>query len=146
MIETQHTLLSNVSQAYANPLAGSYFMTAEMYLQAATQLPSPGNDIPRLLLLLFGLEIAMKAYLLDKGKAERTLKHHDLRKLYRETKDAGLPIPGIEPVIDDYADDHKDHSFRYGKRDYVDLKDPARAWLMIKAGVDLVGRALRRNL
>jgi hypothetical protein len=46
------------------------------------------------------------------------------------------------PEIDDYRDDHKDHSFRYGGRDYVDLQDPDRAFCTIQATVNEIGKVL----
>jgi hypothetical protein len=83
MTDTSHQFSSNVAQAYVNERAGSYFMTAGTYVRAASRLHAAGDDIPRLTLLLFALELALKAYLVDAGTPERTLKQpkvrHDLK-------------------------------------------------------------------
>jgi hypothetical protein len=152
MIDTSHHFASNVGQAYANELAGSYFLTAQMYVRAASRLQVPGDEIPRLLLVLFALELALKAYLVDAGASKKTLKdfkvRHDLEKLHDMAAKAGLNLgnPELVTVIADYRDDHKDHSFRYGARDYVDLKDPDRAFRIISATVNEIGKALKRKL
>jgi len=152
MIDTSHHMFSNVEQAYASQLAGSYFLTAGMYVRAASRLQVAGDEIPRLMLVLFALELALKAYLVDAGTSKRTLKkadvRHDLKKLYDMAAKAGLNLgnPEVIAVIDDYRDDHKDHSFRYGARDYVDLKDPDWALRIISATVTEIGKALKRRL
>jgi hypothetical protein len=151
MVDTSHHFLSNVQQAYVNELAGSYFMTAGMYVRAASQLHVAGCEIPRLTLLLFALELALKAYLVDEGTFEKTLKQykarHDLRELHGLAAKAGLHLanPDIIAVIAYYRDDHKNHSFRYGGRNYVDLGDPHRALRTISATVDEIGKTLRRR-
>jgi hypothetical protein len=124
-----------------------------MYLSAASRFPPPVDEIPRLTLLLFALELALKAYLVDTGVSEKTLKQltvrHDLKELHAlATTKAGLHFgsPDLIAVIDDYQDDHKDHSFRYGSRDYVDLGDPGRALRIISETVDAIGKVLKRKL
>jgi len=52
----------------------------------------------------------------------------------------------IVAVIDDYRADHKDHFFRYGGRNDVDLGDPGRAFRAISATVDKIGKVLKRWL
>ncbi|WP_316227136.1 MULTISPECIES: hypothetical protein [unclassified Bradyrhizobium] len=152
MADTSHHFSSNVQQAYVNELAGSYFMTAGMYVRAAFRLHVAGDEIHRLTLLLFALELALKAYLVDSGTPERTLKQpyvrHDLKELHTLAATAGLHLanPDIIAVIDDYRDDHKDHSFRYGGREYVDLGDPNRALRTIAAVVEEIGKVLKRRL
>ncbi len=152
MADTSHHFSSNVQQAYVNELAGSYFMTAGMYVRAASRLQLAGDEIPRLTLLLFALELALKAYLVDAGTPEKTLKlanvRHDLKELHALAMTAGLQLANshIVAVIDDYRDDHKGHSFRYGGRNYVDLGDPDRAFRAISATVDEIGKVLNRRL
>jgi hypothetical protein len=156
MIDTSHHFSSNVQQAYANEQAGSYFITAAMFVSAARRLPPPVDEIPRLTLLLFALELALKAYLIDSGTPERTLKQHhvrhDIKALHDLAVEAGLHfgntdvVAAIDDVIDDYRDDHKDHSFRYGRRNYVNLRDPGRALRVISATVDEIGQVLKRKL
>jgi len=150
MVETQHHVFSNVQQAYVNELAGSFFITAQMYVRAASRLA--GEELPRLTLLLFALELALKAYLVDAGTPEKTLRQpkvrHDLKELYGLAKTTGLHLtnPEVVAVIDDYRDDHKDHSFRYGGRGHVDLGDPDRALRTISATVSEIGEVLKRKL
>ncbi len=152
MVDTSHYFSSNVQQAYVNELAGSYFMTAEMYVRAASRLQLAGDEIPRLTLLLFALELGLKAYLVDMGTSEKTLKlpnvRHDLKELHALAVTTGLQLtnPDIVTVIDDYRDDHKSHSFRYGARNYVDLGDPDRAFRAISATLEEIGKILRRRL
>jgi hypothetical protein len=150
MADTSHQFFSNVHQAYVNERAGSFFITAEMYVRAASQLHVPGDEIPQLMLLLFALELALKAYLVDAGTPEKTLKQvrHDLKELHDMATKAGLHVatPDVAAVIDDYRDDHKDHSFRYGDRNYVDLGDPGRALRTVSATVEEIGKVLKRSL
>jgi hypothetical protein len=149
MADTSHHLSSNVQQAYVNELAGSQFMTAGMYVRAASRLHVAGDEIPRLTLLLFALELASKAYLVDAGTPEKTLRQanvrHDLKELRALAATAGLHLanPDIIAVIADYRDDHKDRSFRYGGRNYVDLWDPDRALRTISTTVDEIGKLLK---
>jgi hypothetical protein len=152
MVETSHHFSSNVGQAYVNELAGSYFMTAQMYVRAAGRLHATGDEIPRLTLLLFALELAFKAYLVDSGTPEKALKHanvrHDLKELHALATTAGLALANLDvvAVIDDYRENHEDHSFRYGGRSNVDLGDPDRAHRIVSATVEEIGRALKRRL
>jgi hypothetical protein len=72
---------------------------------------------------------------------------HDLKSLHDLAVRAGLhTTPDVVAVIDDYRDHHKDHSFRYGARDYVDLGDPGRALRTISATVNEIGKVLKRKL
>lgn len=151
MVETAHYFSSNVQQAYVHEQAGSFFLTAQIYSNAASRLASPGDEIPRLTLLLFALELALKAYLIDTGTSEKSLRQHkvrhDLQELYDLAAMAGLLIdPDVVAVIRGYRDDHKDHSFRYGDRNYVDLGDPDRALRTITATVGKIGTILKRKL
>jgi hypothetical protein len=151
MVETAHHFSSNVQQAYVHEQAGSFFMTAQIYVNAASRLTSPVDEIPRLTLLLFALELALKAYLIDTGTSEKSLRQpkvrHDLEELYDLASKAGLLIdPDVVAVIRGYRDDHKNHSFRYGDRNYMDLGDPDRAFRTISTTVGKMGRILKRKL
>jgi hypothetical protein len=152
MADTSHHFSSNVQQAYVNEQAGSYFMTAGIYVRAASRLYVAGDEIPRLTLLLFALELALKAYLVDTGTPESTLKQlnvrHDLKELYVLAAKAGLVVgnPEVVAVIDEYRDNHKDHSFRYGSRSDVNLGNPDRALRSISATIDEIGKVLKRRL
>jgi hypothetical protein len=103
-------------------------------------------------LMLFALELALKAYLVDAGTPEKTLKRaevrHNLKVLHDLAAKAGLHFgnPDVVAVIDDYRDDHKDHSFRYGGRDYVDLGGPDQAFRTLSATVNEIGKVLKQRL
>jgi hypothetical protein len=136
------------SDAVLVPLAA---IEPPMYVRAASRLTAAGDEIPLLTLLLFALELALKAYLIDKGTPERTIKQlqvrHDLKELHGLAIKVGLPVNSdVVSVIDEYRDDHKDHSFRYGDRNYVDLGDPGRALRVISAAIDEIGKGLNRKL
>src|SRR5215208_1136352 len=129
MSDNSHHFSSNVQQAFENGVAGSYFLTAQLYARAASKLRH-GHDIPQLTLVLFALELALKAYLLDSGTDEKTLRsggvQHDLRALHDSAVAKGLSFNNADVVtiVDQYREDHRNHFFRYGLRDYADLKDP----------------------
>jgi hypothetical protein len=151
MIESSHHFSSNVHQAYVNAAAGSYFMTATMYVRAASRLVA-GDEIPRLTLLLFALELALKAYLVDVGTPDRALRRpnvrHDLRELSDLASNANLNLANAElaAVINDYRQEHKDHFFRYGARGHADLKDFDRAVCAVPDAVEKIGKLLKRRL
>jgi len=121
-------------------------------VNAARKLSGAGDEIPKLTLLMFALELALKAYLSDRGTPEKDLKdfavRHDLKTLYGLALKSGL-VPSdinISTVIDDYAADHKSHSFRYGDRNYVDLKDPDRGMVSISKTVEKIGQLLKMKI
>lgn len=153
MAEQSVQFVSNISQAYKNPLAGSYQLTAAEYVNAARRITGASEGIPKLTLLLFALELTLKAYLLDTGTPEKTLKkefdvRHDLKALYDLAHKSGF-VPSdanIHAVIDDYGEDHKAHSFRYGGRDFVDLKDPDRAMTAVSKTVGQIGKLLKMKI
>jgi phosphate/sulfate permease len=150
--ETQHLLLTTLQQAYKNPQASSFFLTSTLYVNAAARLNVQGDEIARLTLLLFALEIALKAFLLDNGTPEADVRgrkvRHSLKALHELATKAGLSLINgeIDVVIEDYHEYHLDHFFRYGDRYEVDLKDPQRASRAIPAVIGEIRDRLKRKL
>jgi hypothetical protein len=79
--------------------------------------------IPCMMLLGHAIEVYLKAWLSAHGYAPDTLRRspfgHDLRRLYEEARQQGLPEPPMPPqhsfndLVESYEKDHGDYSLRY---------------------------------
>jgi hypothetical protein len=99
-------------------LAHNYLDDAEAYLVAARQLDDhPGHFSPKYFLLSHAVELALKAYVLAKGDAERETRkiRHDLDAALSRAVALGLTSSTeLQNVVRLVAPPHRDYSFRYG--------------------------------
>lgn len=144
--DTEIDFVSNAEQAYGGAEVGSFILTAQLYMRAVNRLGGFGSgEFPKLLLTLFALELAMKAFLLSKGETIVVLKKigHDLEALYKDSLSHGFAKTAeLDAVVADYSDMHLNHGLRYGDRGHFKFKNPDKA---IRT-VDVVVEQIRKSL
>jgi hypothetical protein len=75
-----------------------FFDRAQQFRRAYETLPNSGRppEWPKYLLFYHAMELALKAYLIQRGVSEKDLKNnfgHDLKKLVTEAVNRGLSLP-----------------------------------------------------